>query len=202
MKAPQQKLSQRALAAWNESWGTRNSNHYKKWIEERDRIRKRERTYRSARTKALPHVALGLNIKGKLRAWIRKPGCNHADAAILEILGCSRRFFRKWIESLFLPGMTFDNRTDWELDHIFPTTACGSNLDQIRLANHYRNIRPAWKTHNTIKGVVITEESLFAGYLCGLSEIHLIRNGQLSEELRQRAVRLGFTIFNETSTPS
>ena len=65
------------------------------------------------------------------------------------ILGCSYLEFRDYIESLFEPWMTWNNRgyydgtpnTGWDIDHITPISTAKDQADIVRL-NHHTNLRP------------------------------------------------------------
>lgn len=73
-----------------------------------------------------------------------------------QILGCDIDFFRKYIESKFTKGMTFDNHGEWHLDHIIPLATAETEDDVIRL-NHYTNFQPLWAEDNISKGGRINE---------------------------------------------
>jgi hypothetical protein len=80
------------------------------------------------------------------------------SAKTLELLGCTAEFFHTYIESLFKPGMTWENQgTAWHDDHIKPFAAF-DNLDdpaQQREVCHYTNHRPEWGSENMSRGCKI-----------------------------------------------
>ncbi|HEX2901442.1 MAG TPA: hypothetical protein VHS96_17135 [Bacteroidia bacterium] len=69
-----------------------------------------------------------------------------------ESLGCSIPELKAHLENLFQPGMTWENRGQWEIDHIRP---CASfNLldpEQQRCCFHFSNLQPLWKADNRRK---------------------------------------------------
>ncbi len=67
-----------------------------------------------------------------------------------ESLGCSIDNFKNYIESLFLEGMNWDNRSDWHIDHIIPISLAQDENEIIVLSN-YRNLRPLWSKDNIRK---------------------------------------------------
>jgi hypothetical protein len=77
-----------------------------------------------------------------------------AGSAVRD-LGCSIPEFKRHIESLWLPGMSWENwgRSGWSLDHIKPLSAFDlSDRQQFLEACHYSNIRPLWHIDNMRKG--------------------------------------------------
>ena len=72
-----------------------------------------------------------------------------------EILGCDFGFFKSHIEKQFCPGMNWENRSDWHIDHIQPLAGAETEEEVIAL-NHYTNLRPLWAAENLSKGAQIT----------------------------------------------
>jgi len=68
-------------------------------------------------------------------------------------LGCSHGFLRNHIESLFKPGMSWDNYGEWHVDHIVPLSWFPFDLDPSLLfvACHWTNLQPVWKDYNLAK---------------------------------------------------
>lgn len=66
------------------------------------------------------------------------------------ILGCSFSEFRIHIERQFLKGMSWDNRSEWHIDHITPLASATTEAEVIAL-NHYTNLRPIWAKDNLSK---------------------------------------------------
>jgi hypothetical protein len=67
-----------------------------------------------------------------------------------DILGCSFEEFKAHIESQFLPRMSWDNRSEWHIDHIMPVSMANTYDEVVRL-NHYKNLRPMWASDNIRK---------------------------------------------------
>lgn len=70
-----------------------------------------------------------------------------------ELLGCSLKSFFEHIEAQFLPGMTWQNRHLWHIDHRLPC----KNFDltdprQQLVCFHFTNLRPLWAIDNMKKG--------------------------------------------------
>jgi hypothetical protein len=71
-----------------------------------------------------------------------------------NLLGCSVEYFKKHLESLFTPGMTWENYGyhGWHIDHILPCSAFElKNSEEQEICFHYTNMQPLWKNDNLIK---------------------------------------------------
>jgi hypothetical protein len=70
----------------------------------------------------------------------------------VKLLGCSAPFLRDYIESRFLPGMTWENRRMWHVDHIRPCASFDLTDPAQQIACfHYTNLQPLWATDNIKK---------------------------------------------------
>jgi hypothetical protein len=71
-----------------------------------------------------------------------------------ELLGCTISEFKKYIESIFLPGMSWENHSihGWHLDHIIPISSFDlTKPDQQKICFNYKNIQPLWAEDNLRK---------------------------------------------------
>ena len=68
-----------------------------------------------------------------------------------EIIGCEWADLSRHIESQFVDGMGWFNRSEWHVDHVIPLASAKSLDDIIRL-NHYTNLQPLWAIDNLKKG--------------------------------------------------
>jgi hypothetical protein len=72
------------------------------------------------------------------------------DTKTEKILSCSVAELKAHLESQFLPGMSWENRSEWHIDHIMPVSMAKTYDDVVRL-NHYKNLRPLWAEENLRK---------------------------------------------------
>lgn len=105
------------------------------------------------------------NINYKLRFAIRNrmkaviKGKRTARSADFDF-GCSIEQLIAHIQSQFQPGMSWGNwkKFGWHIDHIRPLASFDlTDLQQIRAACHYTNLRPLWWQDNLSKGSKIID---------------------------------------------
>lgn len=80
----------------------------------------------------------------------------------VEYLNCTYDEFKRYIESKFLPGMTWNNRGKtidcWSIDHIVPFDYFNvEDKEEFRVAANYLNCRPVWNKENLSKGSNLPE---------------------------------------------
>ncbi len=91
---------------------------------------------------------IACNLRSRLSIASRN---SQKSGSAIRDLGCSMPFFVAYIESLWQPGMTWENygRYGWHFDHKIPL--CFFNLsdpEQVKLACNYKNIQPLWAKEN------------------------------------------------------
>jgi len=81
------------------------------------------------------------------------------NARAFQYIGCSPGFLRNHLESLFQPGMTWENREEWEIDYIVPLSwwDLKNHPENLFIASHWTNLQPVWKDYNRKK------KALFSG---------------------------------------
>lgn len=92
--------------------------------------------------------------KEKIGNRIRKSLTNKGFAkngTAAEYLGCTKDEFVQHIESQFRDGMSWENRSEWHIDHITPL-ATATTSEEIKELWHYTNLQPLWGHENEAKG--------------------------------------------------
>ena len=125
---------------------------------------KRKRSEYSAKPENMQKAKIRHNIKMKndkvyalkyrVRCNIRKTLCkrkylngNYQSKRTSKILGVSYKEFAEYIESQFTHNMTWENMSDWHLDHIVPIKYANT-LEEVYKLNNYQNFRPLWANEN------------------------------------------------------
>lgn len=117
------------------------------------KLREYDLIYRKRRMETDPFFKAKMIARDVIRKSITKSGYTKKSRTY-EILGCSYIEFKQHIESLFLVGMGWDNRDEWDIDHIVPMDFA-QNEKELLLLNNYQNLRPLWKIENSIKSNTI-----------------------------------------------
>jgi len=73
-----------------------------------------------------------------------------------DLLGCSFEIAFKHIERQFIKGMSWENRSEWHIDHIIPLASAKTEEELIKLC-HYTNLQPLWAVDNLVKNDKIIE---------------------------------------------
>lgn len=108
--------------------------------------------YRSALRKKIrssPTVAAAERVSRMLAWGLASVGAVKRGRTF-EFLGYSPLELRQHIERQFTRGMSWDNRSEWEIDHIIPISSAISS-DDVRALNQLHNLRPLWKNENNAK---------------------------------------------------
>ena len=145
----------------------------RKWREKnKDRINAENRIYQNARNaeiRKLRNRSLGLpddfkfvpsltqsnhskrarRLRKAFGQWIRTAKDHHYN----YLCGCTRGFLMKWIDKKFEKGMSWKDRSTWQIDHIVPVATFDlSTRDGRAKCFHYTNLQPLWNDDNHSKG--------------------------------------------------
>ena len=67
-----------------------------------------------------------------------------------KYLGCDIKQLMSHLEKNFINGMSWENRDDWQIDHIVPISRA-KNEEEFILLSHYTNLQPMWAEDNLKK---------------------------------------------------
>lgn len=78
---------------------------------------------------------------------------NNKPCSFTASLGCSGEQLVIYIESQFTVGMSWQNRSQWHIDHVKPLSLYDLGDEaQFKQACHYTNLQPLWAIDNLKKG--------------------------------------------------
>lgn len=116
------------------------------------KYRSRIRAYFRLRRKTNIQFALADRLRATMNRALRRQ-FTRKSARTFDLIGCSPTALRAHIESLFLPGMSWSNRTLWHVDHKLPLASFNlADPAQQRKAFHFSNLQPLWAKDNQSKG--------------------------------------------------
>lgn len=123
-----------AVAGYQANWRKENR--------EQRRIKQRER-------RALdPAFRLRQTLSLRTRLALRSK-----SVSIIALTGCTPSELKTHIEALFWPGMSWEHRSEWHLDHIIPLVSFDLDDPAQQLqACHFSNLQPLWYDDNAAKG--------------------------------------------------
>lgn len=97
-----------------------------------------------------PAYRLAANLRRRLRHALNG---HSKSASTMKLLGCSVQQCMQHLESQFQNGMTWENRSEWHIDHIRPVASFDlHDPKQQRACFHYTNLQPLWAIDNLRKG--------------------------------------------------
>jgi len=102
--------------------------------------------------------AIGVNLRARVGLALRThPATQSASvtAWIRDLIGCTISELITYLQSKFLPGMSWENygRKGWHIDHIRPLSSFDlTDVEQRRIAFHHTNLQPLWASDNWRKG--------------------------------------------------
>ena len=133
------------FAAYNRKYG----QEHKEEIAAQNRKR-----YRSD-----PAYAMSKRLRARMYAAVKAAGLDKKCDSSSELLGISPQGLKEWLEAQFTEGMTWENRSDWHVDHIIPCTAFDMTVEtNQRICFWYKNLQPMWAEENLQKSNTYDEE--------------------------------------------
>lgn len=134
---------------YKKKWAIKNKEKIKetqkKWREENKHLIKQKH---EIKMKNDPIYAITCNLRKAILKSFRELAFSK-NSNTVEILGCSFKEFKTYLESKFESWMSWNNRGlyngtfnyGWDVDHIIPLNTAKTIEDVIKL-NHYTNLQP------------------------------------------------------------
>jgi len=115
------------------------------------------------KTKIITNLRSRLNVIIKRRIRGAKIYKTKKLGSARKDLGCDIQFFIQYLESLFQPGMSWENygggKDKWNIDHIIPiSTLDPDDPESYKKLCHYTNLQPLWQIDNIKKSNKLPEE--------------------------------------------
>lgn len=111
------------------------------------------------RRKNDPVYAITKRLRSRMWEAVKAAGLDKKCDSSSELLGISYQGLKEWLEAQFTEGMTWENRSDWHVDHRVPCDAFDMTVEENqRICFWYKNLQPLWATQNIQKSNTYTEE--------------------------------------------
>ena len=122
-------------------------------LQKKKEWRKNNPTYMLNRKKTDPVFKVSVNMRSRIRIFIRKTSHITKRDKTFVYVGCTPDFLKEHIEKQFTEGMSWDNYglRGWHIDHIIPLSSAKTEEDVYKLC-HYTNLQPLWAKDNISKG--------------------------------------------------
>ena len=72
------------------------------------------------------------------------------DSESAELIGCTYVYYMAHLSRQFVKNMNFENKCDWEVDHIIPMSSA-KTIEEIQVLSKFTNLRPLWRKNNRQK---------------------------------------------------
>lgn len=127
----------------------------KKWRQGTGRHYKRDRRLKD------PAFRIAANVAGRFKSYFNSQGKGNRRFKTFGYVECTPEQLRDHIQSLWLPGMSWENYgiKGWHIDHIRPISSFNffdafgnENVEQVKASMHYTNFQPLWYADNIRKG--------------------------------------------------
>ncbi len=140
--------------AWQRAYYKGNRERIRQMHKEyRRRNLKRHNLKRVIKRRRDMQFALRCRIRNHARKIVLRLPSFASRSHYLDLLGCRLSELASYLESKFLPGMSWENRNLWHLDHIRPLKTFDlSDPTQLAVACHFTNLQPLWAADNLKKG--------------------------------------------------
>lgn len=128
----------------------------KRWVEEN---REKVRAAKKRHSDSSVQCQIGKKLRVRIRGVLRRAKGEKAYAT-MRLVGCDIQFLIKHLESLFQPGMNWENcgRGGWHIDHIKPCIHFDLTKESEQLkCFHYTNLQPLWESENLKKGAKLQQ---------------------------------------------
>ena len=127
-------------------WLNKNPEKRKQY---RENYKPRKREQRKERRNTDPIFNLTNRMRGRLRKYLIILNISKTNKTF-EIVGCSPQFLKEHLEKQFVDGMTWENRSEWHIDHKIPLSSAKTEEELYKLC-HYTNLQPLWAEENMKK---------------------------------------------------
>jgi hypothetical protein len=162
-KQNREKLSSAGKAYYSSNRDKVLASHRRYRRENIDKTRERNREYQRQKWQTDFGYWLKKTVGRRMRDALSCQSTKKRGRTV-ALIGCSVRDLALRLESMFLPGMSWENYgyQGWHIDHIIPLARFDlSDPAQQAAAFHYTNLQPMWAADNLRKGDRVQGQQCF-----------------------------------------
>ena len=135
--------------------------YQKEWYEaNKDRVLQQQYEYHKERYQNDPAYRLRRLVSTAIANALRNNNSSKEGSSTWDALSYTPQQLREHLEAQFEEGMTWDNVSEWHIDHIYPQSKLpyeSMNDENFKIAWDLRNLRPLWAAENLSKSDKIIE---------------------------------------------
>jgi hypothetical protein len=149
------------IKEYNSKWNSENKFYYQEYrkiwevenynkvLEKRKRFKEKNPSYNNDYNKQRKKEDVLFRLMSDMRNSINRY-LKYKSQKTFDIVGCSPQFLKEHLETQFTDGMSWDNRSEWHIDHIIPLSSAKTEDELYKLC-HYENLQPLWAEDNLKK---------------------------------------------------
>jgi len=149
------------IKEYNSKWNSENKFYYQEYrkiwdvenydkvLETRKRFKEKNPGYINDYNKQRKKEDILFRLKTNIRTSVNRY-LKYRSKHTFEIVGCTPQFLKEHLETQFIDGMTWENRSEWHIDHIIPLSSAKTE-DEVYMLCHYKNLQPLWAEDNLKK---------------------------------------------------
>jgi hypothetical protein len=145
-----------AKAAYDREYRERNAAHMKEYRRQwNEKNRERQNGYHRQKRRTDPQYRIKNNLRCRMNTALRKVGIKR-DLPLERLIGCTVVELMAHLEARFGPGMSWQSREKWHVDHILPCAKFDlTDRKQQLKCFHFTNLQPLWAGDNIRKSASV-----------------------------------------------